>query len=285
MDPNTHEKVVLIEKKYFLAYLTANEKDFSVDYLNFLNMTKRHPGVLRVHVYIAVSEVKERRRFDDVAISLIENLINQCDWLELNQVIYKNNIGRDFSSAQACLNAIAEVAHDQDEILVRNRSAYGPFESDWYKKYADLLNSNEKIGLVGNTINQSGHPKVVYQESEHLAHVQTYLYLSRFKIFKDFIADFPGANETDRLTLINKGEIGLSQKIIERGYHICCLNWPDVFAGRATTLPKALPTNDTKLYVLNLPFIHRKSKIRYQSLQFRVRWGFLLFWRLTDYHN
>jgi len=255
-----------------MAYLTANEDDFSVDYINLLSMIRFHPGVERVHLFIAVSEVRPKGVRDNSAWSLIKTMLGKCGWIELEEVIYKTNIGRDFSSAHACLQAISEMASDDDQILFRNRSAYGPFKENWYCSYRDLFESDSKVGLVGNTINQSGHSQSEYQGSNDLAHIQTYIYLSSYSILKSLLSDFPGERETDRLALINNGEIGLSQRLISDGFYITCLNWPRAFFGMGVKVPKELPKGDIKKDVLDLPFIHRRSGISYPSFWQKLKW-------------
>lgn len=260
------------EIKYFLIYTTANETDYSVDYANISAMCKLHPGVDKVYLFIVVSKVDGVWKDDKIAFSVLRKMIEKCNWLELRDVIFKTNIGRDFSSAQIGLKEVAKFANSEDEVMIRNRSAYGPFTRNWYIQFSKLLNSQAQIGLVGNTINLTGHHKSIYNPGEELTHVQTYVYLSRFAILKEFIKDFPGVKETDRLDLINYGELHLSKLIIRRNYFLACLLWPDHLFGNEKQLDCQLPKEDMKQKVLGLPFEHRKSGIKYPSFGIKMIW-------------
>ncbi len=263
------------KRRHFLIYTTANETDFVVDYVNIKRMCKHHPGVVKVEVVFVVSEVDNEGQRDIIAIESLRRIVEASKWLEWRGVIYKSNIGRDFSSAQMGLREISKVASDQDVVMVRNRSAYGPFTDNWFSKYLTYFESDKSFGLIGNTINQSGHPDLEYAADDITCHIQTYLYLSSFAILKTIIEDFPGATEVDRLQLINNGELKLSREIMAKGFNIGCLQWPKFSFGDLFYYYPELPQGDIKYAVLGLPFEHRHSKIAYVNKRLKRKWRWI----------
>lgn len=247
----------MMSQKFYLAYLTANENSFAEDLCNIYFMTRHHPGVDHVELIVTISEAKKNVAYDSF-LSFLENALDDCDWISLRKTILKDNLGRDFSSAHTSLKEISKEANDSDLVLFRNRSAVGPFQKDWYKKYIDLFQKDSKIGLVGNTINLINHLNIKRKESS--PHVQTYLYLSSFHHLKKLIDNFPGAKEKDRNLLILNGEIGLSKYFLEAGLYITSFHPIGVIIRKRNLILKDLPRKDMKQSVRGLPFAYRKSK-------------------------
>lgn len=112
--------------RFYLAYLTANDAPlYLADFLNFRNMALHDPGagIAKICVYIAASGVQPFGDNDRAAFSGLVQLSERCRWLEVRRIFFKGNVGRDFSSAEVCLQAIGEEAGPSDYVLVRNRSA------------------------------------------------------------------------------------------------------------------------------------------------------------------
>lgn len=249
--------------QHYLAYLTATDsRSHAADYLNLTNMVRYHPGVEKIVLFIAISRVSSERRDDPRAVACLLREVQKCPWLELRSVFWKSNIGRDFSSAAVCLNAMRDSAAAEDFVMVRNRSAYGPFEDSWYAKYVVQYERFANTGLVGSTINFLGHP--LRPTPNPATHVQTYVYLSQWKHLEPFLTDYPGARCAERLDLIEQGEIGLSQSIMKRGLGLSCLQWSDTcFTAEQPRAPE-LPAEDIKSLVKGLPFTHRSNRYFWQ---------------------
>lgn len=229
----------------YLAYLTANDdRSYVKDLINFRNMCRYNPGVEHIYLVVAVSAV---RPFDDLDIMYINRLVSifsACPWLTLNKVILKGNIGRDFSSAHVCLKEIEKYASDNDVVMVKNRSGYGPLSAGWFEVYEKLFVPGNNIGLVGSTINFSGHPKA--STDGITTHVQTYVYVSIWKYFAEIVDNFPAISCVDRLNLIAEGEIGLSRLFLDRGLTLTCLAWPGQAFTREHPTDMSLPQTDIK---------------------------------------
>lgn len=265
------------ERRYYLAYLTANDAElFVADYLNFRHMVRFPPGVPRVIVYVAVSVTQRLSPVDYLALEGLVELTEPCEWLEVRRVLIKGNVGRDFSSAEACLQAIAEDAWPDDYVMVRNRSAHGPQRENWFRDYVDQFERFSDTGLVGSTINFRCHLPVEGVQT----HVQTYAYLSAWKFLQPLAADFPAARCVERADVITQGEIGLSQNILERGLGLSCLHWPWEQFTRARPSAEYLPHVDLKRTSHNVPLRYRYRRYFWskEDLPAQLAWC----WRLRS---
>ncbi|CAM9962758.1 unnamed protein product, partial [Chrysoparadoxa australica] len=250
--------------KYFIAYLTANELDYSMDLVNLKQFTKYHPGIEnQIELYIVVSEVHKRSSLDKWFAEYVENIFRECEWINIRATIFKANIGRDFSSLSVCLETLGDDFSPEDIIMVRNRSAYGPFSDQWLSNYTDLLLRHDKIGLVGNTINFSGFWDTIYNFQP--THVQTYLYVSKLGVLSSLMSDFPGSKAITKDEAVNDGEIGLSRRVLERGFGITCLLWPECHFTKDYTNDPSLPQENVLSKVRNLPFAHSGAYKRYPN--------------------
>jgi hypothetical protein len=264
------------QPRHHLAYLTANDRrGFALDYLHFRNMARRDPGVPLVEVTIAISEVRPFSRSDRRAVEGLVRFAERSPWLQVRAVIWKSNIGRDFSSAQACLRSIAEDAGSQDYVMVRNRSAYGPLLDDWYGAYISQYLRHPDTGLVGSTINLVGHPNLPADGSEP-RHVQTYVYLSEWRHLAPMVDDFPAGTCTERMDVIAQGEIGLSRRIMESGLRISSLQWPEYAFGASTPDEPSLPHEDIKGRVGGLPFLYKFRGYLWSPAAVVARLGWML---------
>jgi hypothetical protein len=242
--------------KFFLSYVTANDDPgYAVDFANFGNMVRRDPGVPRIEMYIALSEATPRGRRDERIVSRLESRPGASPIIAVENTAFKSNVGRDFSSAAYNLRLIARVAGDEDFVLFLNRSAYGPLTGDWYHRYVAQYLKYPNAQLCGSTINFCGHPDL--PRRDRTTHVQTYAFMGRVRDFREFVDDFPGERETERLGVIDAGEIGLSGRILNRGGALTCLAWPEYIFDRNEPASSELPHRDIKEEVRGLPFQYR----------------------------
>lgn len=260
----------------FIAYLTANDdSSYTKDMLNFTNMAKFNPGVEHIDLFIAISEVRPFTDSDIIKVQHLARILKNCEWISVKSIILKANTGRDFSSAHVCLNEIAKHATDQDIVMVKNRSGYGPLCPDWFKAYSELLHSHPETGLVGSTINFSGHPK---KKSYGIkTHVQTYVYMSYWKYFNEILDTFPAIKCTDRTNLIVEGELGLSTLFLKRGLSLACLAWPNHLFSLSRLTDSSLPQNDIKHKVKSIPIRYKYDAYGRWCILAKIKW-YLLIW-------
>jgi len=259
--------------RFFLSYVTANDDPgYAVDFANFDNMVRHDPGVPRVEMYIAVSEATPRSRRDERIVSRFGSRLGASPVISVESAVFKSNVGRDFSSAACNLRLIARASEDDDFILFLNRSAYGPLSAGWYHRYVAQYTRHPNTQLCGSTINFCGHPDL--PPRHQTTHVQTYAFMGRVRDFREFVDDFPGERETERLSVIDAGEIGLSGRILDRGGALTCLAWPEHVFDRSAPASSELPHRDVKEEVRGLPFLYRAPG--YQVAWWRTLPGLLL---------
>lgn len=137
----------------------------------------------------------------------------------VEQIIYRGNLGADIGSHDHALKALRESNYSGD-IVFMNSSVRGATSDGWLKAYKDLFYSKEKIGLTGISINSHN---TNYKPPIFAPHVQSFFLFTNTKVLDAvFPEGLPGASEKDKLKLIERGEIGISAKMLEAGYGINC---------------------------------------------------------------
>lgn len=238
-----------------MCYSTANETDFFADFMNFSKLARYDPGVPEVELFLVISEVRPATDADWRMAEKLMRLAAQNTKIRCQSIHFKSNVGRDFSSAALGLLQMVKCGSDQDLCLFVNRSGYGPYQNGWFARYANQLNASA-ASLVGTTINFSGHPNGKRRQVN--THVQTYAYLAKLSTLRPLADQFPAAQETDRIALIDAGEIGLSAWVMETGGKLSCLAWPEHCFSTENPIATELPQNDMKKSARNFPFIYKR---------------------------
>lgn len=221
----------IIEKKqqYFHGYATANDNKFYFkDLQNLIRLKNTHSGYQKIILYVAISEVRKISVSDTNFVKIVKEIFHNHPVIELREVYFKNNIGRDFSSYHSIYQKVKKSGHSNDYILFQNRSGFGPFQENWYLKFVEQFEKFDSIAICGSTINFAGLPSMNSGlPTKTSVHVQTYSLLT--KVFHMNLIDnnFPGMNETDKKNVIINGEMGLSQFFLQNDYFITCIEWPN----------------------------------------------------------
>jgi len=210
-------------KQHYMVYVTANDTALLKDYINLYLSRKFDPGVATVQLIIVVGGAKKFKRLHRWMLHRIISMVESGRRIKCKLVILKTNAGWDFGSAAQALQALSSEAQSEDYILVRNRSTWGPHADGWYKKYIDLLDISDQLGLVGSSISFKDHP--ARKRNYDIAHVQTYVYASQWKFLSALLPGFPGREATNHLEAVLQGEIELSQEIMKRGWNLAALNY------------------------------------------------------------
>ncbi len=239
-----------------MCYSTANETDYFADFMNFSRLARYNPGVTEVELFLVISEVRPASDADRRMAEKLMRLAARNAKIRCRSIHFKSNVGRDFSSAALGLLQMVECGSDQDLCLFVNRSGYGPYENGWFSRYVNHLNASG-ASLIGSTINFSGHPKG--KQRQVSTHVQTYTYLARLLTLRPLADQFPAAQATDRIALIDAGEMGLSARIMQTGGTLSCLAWPKHSFSSEKPIATELPQNDMKKSAKNLPFMYKRG--------------------------
>lgn len=212
--------------KYYHGYVTANDKQFYWrDILNLMRLRAKSSGVEQVELYIIISTAKPLNWLDDLFLKTIKKAFLQHQEISLKEIQFKDNIGRDFGSFSCFLTAIQQEAKENDYVFFQNRSGYGPFLQDWYKRYIVQFNKFSNVALCGATINGMDHHE---RSDQSMPHVQTFSFLSQKKILDQLGNSFPAEKETERMNIILNGEIELSQTFLRKGFSITSIEQPEI---------------------------------------------------------
>ena len=246
----------------FMLYATANEGDYSLDFLHFKQLNKFSSGVDVIKLVLVVSLVIEKTSKDEQFELAVRKFFSSTSSIKLDSVIFKSNVGRDFSSVALGLAHIKNTYGFHDSfILVRNRSAYGPFSNYWFSKFKDQLMKAD-IGMVGATLNFLEHPDIGKRVRPH---VQTYVYMIKPCLLDKLLDDFPATNCEERLQLIDEGEIRLSERICSEGFKLLSLQFPEQKVGGNTPISDGRLVRDPRDYSSKLVFKHRNVVKYYPS--------------------
>jgi hypothetical protein len=241
--------------RYYLAYATANEsRRFFWDAVNFERMVAREPGVDRIELFMAISEVRSRSSADERANGELLKILARDRRIRVRQVAYKSNTGRDMSSYAHCLDAIAAEAAGDDYVLCLNRSAFGPLRDDWYGAFVRQFGRDERIGLCGNSINFTGFQDP--PDRGRFTHVQTYCFLGRPRVLGPYFARLPALRAQTKTETIRGGEIELSRAMLRAGLGLSCLAWPEHVFFAPDPYHPSLPADNISENLSTTPFRH-----------------------------
>ncbi|MCS4433481.1 hypothetical protein [Aquiflexum gelatinilyticum] len=194
-----------------------------------------NPGLDKIVLFIAISKVKEISSYDEFFVKTVKKIFLGHPSIELREIYFKDNTGRDFSSFQSLFEKVKITADPEDYILFQNRSGYGPFHENWYSQFVKQFEKFDSIALCGSTINFLDHPKRSLRND--LPHVQTYSFLTKV-YFMDMLGKaFPASNETKKLDIVLNGEIEMSQFFLRNNIKITCMEWPDLAISNQTIPP------------------------------------------------
>ncbi|MGH1485101.1 MAG: hypothetical protein ACRBCI_02700 [Cellvibrionaceae bacterium] len=142
----------------------------------------------------------------------------------IEKVTYRQNIGQDIGAYDFIYRQLMEENYTGD-ILFMNSSVRGPHENGWLKKYQDLFNRHENTGLAGITLNSYYSTR----KKSFDPHVQSFFLYSNMQILKDVFPDgiYNGQTGEEKRDLIINGEIGISRKVLDKGYGISCSAFPE----------------------------------------------------------
>ena len=190
------------------------------------NLAKHNAGVdfdltLVINRKLADNENEEIKR----KIEICDHLPQEYDFIK--QVLHHNNQGSDLGAYDAGYQYLKASDYDGD-VLFMNTSLSGPSQDYWLLKYHTLFHKHQDVGLCGISLNS--HDTNIINNPPFKPHVQSFfLYTTMKALKKVFPANLDGYNSQNKLEIIENGEIGMSQRILDAGYSIVCYNFPFFF--------------------------------------------------------
>jgi hypothetical protein len=238
----------------FLAYATANDPlGYCLDRANFGRMLARPAGVERIDIGIAVSEARPRSARDEREFDVLARRLEASGRFRVVDLFFKPNAGRDFSSWRDLLKRFRAEAVAEDHVLMLNRSAFGPLQDGWYRRFMTPFEGRPRLAVCGASINFEYQRQVL---AGAYTHVQTYAWMSRFGILDPLLDAFPGGRSGSRAEAIRDGEVALGQHWLDQGWEIACLAWPGVYFDAGYRHDPALPQENIAGSLRDAAFRH-----------------------------
>lgn len=164
----------------------------------------------------------------------------------ISKIHIRNNYAMDIGAYDYGYQACIQEGYTGRIIFV-NSSVSGPHTENWLIKYEELFLHTNKIGLSGATVNMIPIKINNFLEfrEEHTSskeHVQSWFLYTDMNILKKCFGNsllLDGLSYTDKNGIIENGEIGISQRILDNGYGINCMAFPKLhyFKGEAWPYP------------------------------------------------
>lgn len=141
-------------------------------------------------------------------------------------VCFRDNRGQDFGAYDFGYQLLQGQGHHGD-VLFMNSSLSGPHEQNWLAKYREQFYRHPNVGLCGIALNSHN---TSHEPSEFAPHVQSYFLYTNMSVLKNAVGKCllgEEADSADKLDIIQRGEIGVSQRVLQAGYGITSAAFPD----------------------------------------------------------
>jgi hypothetical protein len=150
----------------------------------------------------------------------------------IEAVHFRGNEGQDFGAYDFGYQLLRRQGHDGD-VLFMNSSVSGPHEDGWLLKYRDQFRRHPNVGLCG--IGMNSHD-TTDGDGPFAPHVQSYFLYTNMGVLDHAIGPRlfeEGAQ--DKVDVIRRGEIGVSERVLDAGYSITSLTFPEFAYRRGGT--------------------------------------------------
>jgi hypothetical protein len=158
-------------------------------------------------------------------------------------VCFRGNHGQDFGAYDFGYQLLQGQGHGGD-VLFMNSSVAGPHEHGWLAKYREQFYRHPNVGLCGIALNSHN---TSHEPSEFAPHVQSYFLYTNMGVLKNAVGERlldEGEHSADKLDVIARGEIGVSQRVLQAGYGITSAAFPEFAYHRGGTW--SIPTGDLR---------------------------------------
>ena len=137
------------------------------------------------------------------------------------EIVNSNNDYYDFSS----YSLFYEMNKNKNKILIFCNSSISSEKIDnFLDGYLDYFKENKNLGMLGISGNSKNHQSLIF--NNFTPHIQTIFFITTVEVLNKVVQInnniFPGTNATkfNKYSIIQKGEIILSKKVLDLGYQI-----------------------------------------------------------------
>lgn len=150
----------------------------------------------------------------------------------IEAVHFRGNRGQDFGAYDFGYQLLRAQGHTGD-VLFMNSSVSGPHEDGWLLKYRDQFRRHPNVGLCGIGLNSHDTTE---GEGPFAPHVQSYFLYTNMKVLAHAIGPRLFEDEAkDKVDVIRRGEIGMSERVLDAGYSITSPAFPEFAYRRGGT--------------------------------------------------
>lgn len=150
----------------------------------------------------------------------------------IEAVHFRGNRGQDFGAYDFGYQLLRAQGHTGD-VLFMNSSVSGPHEDGWLLKYRDQFRRHPNVGLCGIGLNSHDTTE---GEGPFAPHVQSYFLYTNMKVLAHAIGPRLFEDEAkDKVDVIRRGEIGISERVLDAGYSITSPTFPEFAYHRGGT--------------------------------------------------
>ena len=128
------------------------------------------------------------------------------------------------------------------DVVFMSSCVVGPYEHGWLVKYRSQFRRHPRVGLCGIGLNSHDTSA---GDGPFAPHVQSYFLYTNMQVLSEAVGPrLLDADVSDELDVIRRGEIGVSQRVLDAGYGITSPAFPEYAYRRGE--PWALPRGDLR---------------------------------------
>lgn len=190
--------------------------------------TKRKKTVNRVNPFLCGLEYqlhRFERETEDVEAQIYLT-VSDSEFLDkrlkesrvVNRILEVSNNGMDFSGFSELFE---EIKHSDNRYVILTNSSVNAHQNSFLKSHVNYMNNNPDVGMLGVSYSSRIYQTVI--KNNFTPHLQSFYLLTTLEVLKEVVnknKKFPGKGISDKLLLIRKGEIKLSQIILNLGYSL-----------------------------------------------------------------
>lgn len=222
-------KVILVDWMGYPLYRKKKigENEIQCGLGNILQNIDEHPAGIAFETILVINNLDRDlmgvRSF--IKRHQYQKLLKKYSYIK--KLIFRNNTGRDIGAYNFAFKYLKKTAYTGDLVFM-NSALQGPHHGNWLLRYNQLFHARKDIGLCG--INMHSHNSKL-KDNPFMPHVQSYFLYTNMQVLTTVFQDnLSGASIRDNRTrLISEGEIGISQKVLDNGYAICCMAFENFF--------------------------------------------------------
>lgn len=142
----------------------------------------------------------------------------------IEAVHFRGNQGQDFGAYDFGYQLLRHQGHRGD-VLFMNSSVSGPHEDGWLLKYREQFRRHPNVGLCGIGLNSHD---TTDGDGPFAPHVQSYFLYTNMEVLERAIGPrLFDASTKDKVDVIRRGEIGISERVLDAGYSITSPTFPE----------------------------------------------------------